>query len=224
MKANPGGAIAPKDVIGRDRLIANLWNILDQQSVIFSAERRMGKTTVIKKMEAEAPSNKLPIYRDLEGLRSPMKISTLNIQINVAEIAQAVDRIPFYIHHLISKLTFLEAAISQDTVTQTINKCLLDPLNPWKMNHYRDRIDNYYDDVKQNYALNILDILAVEPSLSFNGLWQRVKLEDNTQDKETARKILRLLLQDYYLTQDEDNIYSFRYKLVQQYWKISRGL
>ncbi|MGK7948240.1 MAG: AAA family ATPase [Xenococcaceae cyanobacterium] len=278
MKANPGGAIAPEDVIGRDKLIANLWNILDRQSLILSAERRMGKTTVIKKMEAEAPSDKLPIYRDLEGLRTPIEfveavwqdvekylstqgktrrvreflsnlegiefsgfkfpkiaathwkilltktiedlvinqdrqiillwdempymlsnfgdeaameildtlrslrqtypdvrmvftgsiglhhiisklrqagysndptndmypvdisplsledateltyrliegenISTFKMQISAVEIAQAVDCIPFYIHHLISKLTFLEAAISQDTVTQTIN-------------------------------------------------------------------------------------------------------
>ena len=56
MKANPGGAIAPEDVIGRDKLIANLWNILDRQSVILSAERRMGKTTVIKKMVLQLPS------------------------------------------------------------------------------------------------------------------------------------------------------------------------
>ncbi|MGK7948241.1 MAG: hypothetical protein AB4368_05405 [Xenococcaceae cyanobacterium] len=92
------------------------------------------------------------------------------------------------------------------------------------MNHYRDRIDNYYNNVQQNYALNILDTLAVEPSLSFSDLWQRLKLEENTQDKETARNILRLLLQDYYIIQNSDSIYSFRYKLVRQYWKISRGL
>ncbi len=73
MRANPGGAIAPEDVIGRDKLIHKIWEHLEQQSVILSAERRMGKTTVIKKMEAEAPSDKVPIYRDLEGLRTPIE-------------------------------------------------------------------------------------------------------------------------------------------------------
>ena len=50
MKANPGGLVAPQDVIGRDKLIAKIWMRLEQQSLILSAERRMGKTTIIKKM------------------------------------------------------------------------------------------------------------------------------------------------------------------------------
>jgi len=33
----------------------------------------MGKTCVIKKMVAEAPQDKLPIYRDLEGVRTPLE-------------------------------------------------------------------------------------------------------------------------------------------------------
>jgi len=43
MKANPGGEIASAEVMGRDHLIADLWGILEQQSVMLSAERRMGK-------------------------------------------------------------------------------------------------------------------------------------------------------------------------------------
>ena len=73
MKANPGGEIAPAEVMGRDKLIADLWGILEQQSVILSAERRMGKTSVIKKMKAEATADKLPIYRDLEDVKSPLE-------------------------------------------------------------------------------------------------------------------------------------------------------
>ncbi|NJL68509.1 MAG: hypothetical protein HC894_20835 [Microcoleus sp. SM1_3_4] len=62
MKANAGGEIAPAEVLGRNKLIADLWGILEQQSVILSAERRMGKTSVIKKMRSEAnPDKLLPI-------------------------------------------------------------------------------------------------------------------------------------------------------------------
>lgn len=73
MKTNPGGIVAPQDVVGRDKLIAKIWMILEQQSLILSAERRMGKTTIIKKMEAEAGDSRIPIYRDLEGVRSPIE-------------------------------------------------------------------------------------------------------------------------------------------------------
>jgi hypothetical protein len=77
MKANPGGQLAPDEVFGRDELIDRLWRILDRQSIVLGAERRMGKTQVIKKMEAEAPASKLPIYHDLEGVRSPVEFVEL---------------------------------------------------------------------------------------------------------------------------------------------------
>jgi len=73
MKANPGGIVAPQEVIGRDLLIEELWDRLQQQSLIISAQRRMGKTSVIKKMAAEPSAHQLTIYRDLEGIESPVE-------------------------------------------------------------------------------------------------------------------------------------------------------
>ncbi len=84
MKANPGGIIAPDAVIGRDQLIAEIWSRLEPQSLILSAERRMGKTTIIKKMQAEANNDRLTIYQDLEGVRSPIEFVELVWQ-NVAK-------------------------------------------------------------------------------------------------------------------------------------------
>lgn len=46
MKANPGGEIAPSEVIGRDDITRRLWRVLERQSLILSAERRMGKTRI----------------------------------------------------------------------------------------------------------------------------------------------------------------------------------
>ena len=48
MKANPGGAISPENVIGRDRLIERLWATLKHQSLVLVAERRMGKPALSK--------------------------------------------------------------------------------------------------------------------------------------------------------------------------------
>ena len=320
MKANPGGILAPENVIGRDKQIAKIWDILEQQSVILSAERRMGKTNMIKKMQAEGKDNKLIICRDLEGMRSPIefveavwedvekylsklkkttqkvrqfisqfqdaefsgfklpkiaathwktlltttiedlvtnqdpqviflwdevpymlgnigdeesmemldilrslrqnypqvrivltgsiglhhvihklkeagykndptndmypidgpplslsyaselttrliegeKIETDNIKIMSQYISEAVSGIPFYIHLLISELKYIDGLIDKKTVEETINKSLINPLTLWKMEHYRDRIDNYYTEDKGKYALKILDILAIE--------------------------------------------------------------
>jgi hypothetical protein len=73
MRVNPGGHIPPTEVIGRDPLIRRLWHVLERQSAVLTAERRMGKTCIIKKMAADAPLGTLAVYRDLEGMRSPLE-------------------------------------------------------------------------------------------------------------------------------------------------------
>ncbi|MEY2857561.1 MAG: hypothetical protein RLZZ74_1873 [Cyanobacteriota bacterium] len=382
-KANPGGQIAPEEIVGREELIERLWERLQQQSLILSGERRIGKSSILKKMTAEAAPNLLPIYRDLEGTRTPIEfveavwqdtetylrdagkarrvreylskligsyfdgyqfpeiasehwkilltktiedlvtlqdkqivliwdemphmlgnfsdeiamevldslrslrqtypdvrmvfsgsiglhhiiknlqkagysndptndmypiegqplsledateltinllqgedISVVDLAQTAEQIAVAVDCIPFYIHHLINQLKDLDQEINEEVIAITINQCLRSSLNLWKMDHYRERIDNYYSDTQKPYALEILDILSINPATSFTRLWQYLKSEPETKDKEMARAVLRLLLKDYYLVQEDNlsgSMYTFRYQLVQKYWQISRG-
>jgi hypothetical protein len=66
MKANPGGQIDLKSVIGRTQIIRLIWDTLEQQSVVMTAERRIGKTTVIKKLKAEPAAGWVPVFQDLE--------------------------------------------------------------------------------------------------------------------------------------------------------------
>jgi hypothetical protein len=70
MKTNPGGLIAPKNVIGRDSFIDQLWQALEQQSVIILAERRIGKSSILRKITKEKPQKWLPILWDVEGIDS----------------------------------------------------------------------------------------------------------------------------------------------------------
>lgn len=70
MKTNPGGQIDPRNVVGRDKLIQRIWEALEQQSVIMTAERRIGKTTIMRKMLAEPPEGWTPVFQDLEGFTS----------------------------------------------------------------------------------------------------------------------------------------------------------
>lgn len=73
MKANPGGAVSPENVMGRDRLIERLWATLKHQSLVLVAERRMGKTCIIKKMEAQPPDGITIQVRDVGGVSSPIE-------------------------------------------------------------------------------------------------------------------------------------------------------
>lgn len=77
MTTNPGGQLTPQEVIGRDPFIAQMWRILQKRSAIITAERRMGKTQVVKKMTAEAPEGFLAVYHDLEHVSTPLEFAEL---------------------------------------------------------------------------------------------------------------------------------------------------
>ncbi|OAI00559.1 hypothetical protein [Methylomonas methanica] len=66
MKANPGGQIDLSEIIGRSEIIEQIWETLAQQSIRLNAERRIGKTTIIKKLCAEPKPGWVPIFQDLE--------------------------------------------------------------------------------------------------------------------------------------------------------------
>lgn len=54
------------EVVGRDQVIEQIWDTLEQQSIRMNAERRIGKTTIIKKLCAEPRNGWVPIFQDLE--------------------------------------------------------------------------------------------------------------------------------------------------------------
>lgn len=64
---NPGGHVVPDQIIGRDAEIARLWDTLRQRSVLLLAPRRMGKTSIARKMTAEPQDGFTVRLRDLEG-------------------------------------------------------------------------------------------------------------------------------------------------------------
>lgn len=69
-RVNRGGNLSPEEVVGRDEFIAGLWEAIDSQSLLLTAERRMGKTSVVKKMRAEPRSGLIAVYRSFEHVRS----------------------------------------------------------------------------------------------------------------------------------------------------------
>ncbi len=74
-KANPGGALDPNFIFGRDRLIAQVWNVLDRQCVLLNAERRIGKTSIVRKMAANPPAGWLAVFQDLEKIHTPREFA-----------------------------------------------------------------------------------------------------------------------------------------------------
>lgn len=76
MKANPGGQIDPDEVVGRDVIIEQIWDTLEQQSIRMNAERRIGKTTIIKKLCGQPREGWEPIFQDLEKNHTALEFAT----------------------------------------------------------------------------------------------------------------------------------------------------
>jgi hypothetical protein len=94
MRANRGGQLAPEQVVGRDRLIADLWRELEQTSVVLTAERRMGKTCVVKKMHKESPGP-LTFFQDLERVHTALEFVEevlAQVRVHLSKQTRALQR------------------------------------------------------------------------------------------------------------------------------------
>jgi hypothetical protein len=395
MKTNPGGSLAPNEVMGRDHLIARLWQILERRSLVLTAERRMGKTSVLKKMVAEPQTGVHIFYWDVEALRSPLEFvdaifqkvrsdlsakqrfmsrmqdllkggvelqgfklppqaaphwkiilrETLaglteqeaglvilcwdelpimldNIQKGQGEqvamevldtlrslrgenanlrmvftgslglhhvirklkdqgyanpstndmtfeevgtleftdacrlaeslligegvggldriplaktISETVDCFPYFIHHVIDALAQGGGQADEAQVNAIVAAGLTDQANKWNLDHYQDRIKNYYATPEQALVRGILDELAaVEVPVSISELCNRLNAQFvgrqnifgavSELDREQVLGLLKLLQRDHYLVQQQDGCYRFKFGLIQRYWQLSRGV
>ena len=73
MKANPAGALSGQAILGRQREIAHLWVELEKKSVLLTAERRVGKTCVLRKMAENPYDGWIPILCWVESVHHPIE-------------------------------------------------------------------------------------------------------------------------------------------------------
>jgi len=65
---NTGGPVSSENTIGRDAEIEEFWKILRTQSIALFAERRFGKSSILRKMEADGNDDFITIYKPVEGI------------------------------------------------------------------------------------------------------------------------------------------------------------
>lgn len=77
MKPNPGGQIAPADILGRDDLISDMWTILEGRSIYMNDLRRIGKSQIMVKMHANPQPGWTTVKSDLGGTHTAADFATL---------------------------------------------------------------------------------------------------------------------------------------------------
>lgn len=262
MKPNPGGQLAPQDIVGRDALIQDLKDVLEQQSVLLVAERRVGKTHVLEKFKTMAPARWVIVKRDLESVRSGREfvectmadlyphletktnlrqslvqrlLTDSQLQIEQVEhpdlyarTAQAVDCMPYYIHHVAAALVRTHRGRSEKldwaAVSATITQSIQAPHDPWNLQHYEERTQEYYG-TQRPQSLALLDALAssAEP-LSMTDAIRRTRGTHPNVEPQEWQDLIRLLQRDHYLVRDDDGNLAFKFGVVKRWWVWHRGL
>jgi AAA+ ATPase superfamily predicted ATPase len=73
MKPNPGGTLIGKAIINREKEIDSIWRALQNQSVVVTSERRVGKTSILRKIEENPRHGWHPILYLVEGKEHPVE-------------------------------------------------------------------------------------------------------------------------------------------------------
>ena len=145
------------------------------------------------------------------------------------------DAVPFYLEKVCTRLGELEQPVSTDDVEKAVRYQLTTALDPWEMEHFRDRLRIYYSGVvtaadgkeiaKAEIATKLLDALSdVKSPKSIENIWQAVKAKYALSDRQFIVNLLRSLALDHYLISDAEKKYSFRFPLIKQWWKLAQGI
>lgn len=152
-------------------------------------------------------------------------------------IAEHVDGVGFYVHHVCAKL---EKAFTQNSAPQGTgaNRALVDRIishatkldghDEWELAHYRDRTQTYYGE-HQAHCLSLLDAIAsAENGMSTTKLLNIAKTAHtalNALDKDQWLTLIERLQKDFYVVRDEaTGELRFKFKLVLAWWRAHRDI
>ncbi len=140
-----------------------------------------------------------------------------------AHLASATDGIAFYIQHIIAELGMSDEIVSNAVIDRCLKSRLVDPLDPWRLTYYDERIDTQYPEAHRPIARAVLDQLAHGQPMTLEELTEGMDPERIARDSETVRKVLRLLGLDHYTTVEEKR-YRFRSPFILRIWRSRRGI
>jgi len=153
------------------------------------------------------------------------RIEVLGDAVEVGKaVSKAAGHIPYYIHYLISRICNSSGRIACTEVDSCLRQLIADPNDPAHFQYYQTRLTTYYGSTEAELALHALDALALLPRpASFSELLNLVRHKTGDAKEEIFREVLLVLQKDHYLFRDMDGTYSFRYSIVQNWWKYTRG-
>lgn len=139
-------------------------------------------------------------------------------------LVNAVDRIPYYVHHVVKGLCGAESPIDATEVDRVVETSLTSGQDPWRLRYYDDRLDDDFG-ANADAVRSILDTIASVGPVSLGDLANAVASRHQpAAGEESVRRWLRLLESDHYLVTDGNGRSRFTYPLIGRAWRIQRKL
>lgn len=144
------------------------------------------------------------------------------------ELAQAVDCIPFYIHHVVSAILKIPVqpggALDMAAIDAVISHCINSADNPWDLQHYEDRTLAYYG-AQRGECLALLDAVASSSqSMSVAEAIKRAKAAYPNVAQQDWIELTRLLQRDHYFRRNAAGEIGFKFTVVKRWWVRQRSL
>ncbi|HUB98391.1 MAG TPA: hypothetical protein VMS11_01050 [Solirubrobacterales bacterium] len=138
-----------------------------------------------------------------------------------AVVAAEVDCVPFYVHHTVAQMQQWQEGggglVGVATAREVIEAVLGDPLDPWQLKHYVDRVPVYYpDQVELSFA--VLDAIASAQPLDQVQIEEHLAAQGKPPGETELHDLLELLCKDHYIEPG----YDFRLSLVRRAWRARR--
>jgi hypothetical protein len=140
------------------------------------------------------------------------------------EISDATGQIPYYIHVLVSRLRSRVGSVTVEQIRHERDSMIQDPNDPAHFSYYEERLKTYYSPADVRLAFCALDALCIaDRPLPFSELTNLARYKTDVLNDDNMRDVLNVLMKDHYLQRDRDGLYSFRYSIVQRWWRYARG-
>lgn len=144
-------------------------------------------------------------------------------------VAEEVDNIPFYIHHVLRTLSTRKATSPDPVTANDVRKTVVDAIrsaqDPWHLQHYEERtLDYYLGDRTACHAL--LDAVGTtDGPVSMHTAINGAKGTTPALDGERWLELVQLLERDYYLVRDpETGHLRYKFSIIERWWRWHRGL
>ncbi|XZE17960.1 hypothetical protein SH449x_003241 [Pirellulaceae bacterium SH449] len=223
MKANPGGNLAPEGVYGRDHLIALLWERLENQSILMDAERRIGKTQILRKMLMQPKPGWRPIYRNVEQVHSAQEFAELvynDVQSFLGSGTRAKNFIQKFLEDNETDHLNLKGRTWKKLLTSAIED-LMASKRPERLVFFWDEMPWMVQSIQRNEgSKSAVEVLDTIRSLRHEQVEFRVIFTGSIG----LHHVLGRLSADHYLSRDTKGGYRFRFPLIRRWWRLDRGL